>query len=192
MAVYFANGAGLTKVGYSHDPRSRVTSLQRLIPVTLRLVYEAEGGRDLETAVHREMTRRGRHEWREWFTHTTAGEAKSLVRLCRRRLDDATADGTSRLLSVVSSRVTSAWCHDVESVEREWRLDEAVSTLRRLQSAIGPTPAVESGFAAVFACRLGFTAPHRPNSEITSRLETATPATQPPEPYDGYVGLIDL
>ncbi|CUW33334.1 GIY-YIG nuclease family protein [Streptomyces reticuli] len=58
-------GSPTVKIGFSTDPQKRLWSLQVGSPVPLVLLATFEGGRDLESALHRYFASRWKHG--EWF-----------------------------------------------------------------------------------------------------------------------------
>ena len=67
MGVYLIQGAdgGLVKIGKANNAERRLKKIQRFSPVRLRLLAVAEGGRRLETQLHRKY--REHRMWGEWF-----------------------------------------------------------------------------------------------------------------------------
>ncbi|MFJ9690356.1 GIY-YIG nuclease family protein [Streptomyces bacillaris] len=58
-------GSHFVKIGFSKTPQKRLSTLQIGSPVPLTLLATFEGGRDLETSLHRHFASRRRHG--EWF-----------------------------------------------------------------------------------------------------------------------------
>ena len=55
----------LVKIGMSDDVQRRLDQLQRMSPAVLRVLWQTEGGRELEAALHRKLWKYRQHG--EWF-----------------------------------------------------------------------------------------------------------------------------
>lgn len=190
--VYFITGAGMTKVGYSTDVRSRLTSLQRRVPVDLRVTYATPGGRPLESALHRALTAQGRHVFREWFTAMSAADAKEAVRAARRLRADSSPEGVRRLLDYGFDCVRRALEHDVRSPGRGDHLDDALEAARRLDRADGPSEALH---AEILAARFDFEPrerPYRPSTAPPGVYDATGRVADAPDPDAAFAPLIDL
>lgn len=190
--VYFITGAGMTKVGFSTDVRSRLASLQRLVPVDLRVTYATPGGRPLESALHRALTAQGRHVFREWFTAMSTADAKEAVRAARRLRADSSPEGVRRLLDYGFDCVRRALEHDVRSPGRGDHLDDALEVARRLERAHGPKSAAEALYAEVLAAKFGFDGAPRPTAGYALPAEPPATAAPAPEPSEAFEHLLDL
>jgi hypothetical protein len=77
--VYLIGGSesALSKIGRSTDVQRRLALIQSMSPVGLELLWVAEGGKELENALHRELRDHRRHG--EWFDLGTPAQAVERV-----------------------------------------------------------------------------------------------------------------
>lgn len=190
--VYFITGAGMTKVGFSTDVRSRLASLQRLVPVDLRVTYATPGGRALESALHRALTAQGRHVFREWFTAMSTADAEEAVRAARQVEADSTPEGFRRLRELGDAYVRRALELPVRSPGRGDLLDDALDVARRLERTAGPKTASEALHADILAARFGFEPPAHADDGYALPAEPPTTAASAPGPLEAFQPLIDL
>lgn len=158
----------MTKVGISQDPRVRMQSLSRLVPVTLRLTYAVDGDRALESALHRLLTARDQHVYREWFKPITASEAKNLTREAIQHRADSTLGGRLKLFDVGEFRVERARRYENGSIDQNRELDAATKVAKRLELTESGKRAAELLHASILVVRLGYRPPQRHRDESTA------------------------